>query len=393
MSLRTLLFAGMATSASAVKLLVGGYGPTGSSPNGYIDTLDLNRNTLTKISETTESGPQPAWIDLGLKGKAITVDESWNTPNNSGLYTFTLNKDGSLTKSAFVDIPRGGPVSTQLYNNNKNLAIAHYGGHGLTTFTVKNGAFELLQNIGYEGQPVGPKPQQADGSHVHHSVLDPTGKYVIFPDLGLDLTHVFCVDATTGKLVAHAGLKAPAGYGPRHAAFWKSGSKTYLFVIHELVSKVISYEVTYVRSGGLTFKQVDEKSTYGPSADPAVTQYGAAAEISVSPDNKFLLASNRNVTLSKVPNVDPNNSTQIDSNSIATFKPSSDGKLAWDQLAPSGGLFPRHFELNKDGSQIAIANQNSGNLRVYQRDVKSGKIGAQVAAITVPGSPNNVRWL
>lgn len=393
MSLRTLLLAGMATSATAVKLLVGGYGPTGSNPNGYIDTLDFTNGALKKTSENTESGPQPAWIDLGLKGKAITVDESWNTPNNSGLHTFTLNKDGSLVHTAFVDIPRGGPVATQLYNNNKNLAIAHYGGHGLTTFSIKNGAFELLQNIGYEGKPVGPKPQQADGSHVHHSVLDPTGQYVVFPDLGLDATHVFCIDGSTGKLVEHADLKSPTGYGPRHAAFWKSGSKTYLFVIHELVSKIISYEVTYVRSGGLTFKQVDEQSTYGPNANPAITQYGAAAEIAVSPDNKFLIASNRNVTLTKVPNVDPSNSTQIDSNSIATFKPSSNGKLAWVQLAPSGGLFPRHFELSKDGSQIAIANQNSGNLRIYKRDVASGKIGAQVAAIAVPGQPNNVRWL
>jgi 6-phosphogluconolactonase (cycloisomerase 2 family) len=394
MSLRTLLVAGLASSASAAKLLVGGYGPTSATiSNGYLDTLDYTNGALKKISENTEAGAQPAWIDLGLKGKAIVVDESWNTPDSSSVHTFTVNPNGSVNHTAVVSIPRGGPVATQLYNSNKNLAIAHYGGHGLTTFNIVNGAFQLLQNIGYANTTHGPKPQQQDGSHVHHSVLDPTGQYVIFPDLGLDVTHVFCIDGATGNLVEHAELKAPSGYGPRHAAFWKSGSKTYLFVIHELASKVISYEVTYVRSGGLTFKQVDEQSTYGPGADPAVTQYGAAAEIAVSPDNKFLLASNRNVTLQQVPNVDPKNATQIDSNSIATFKPSADGKLAWVQLAPSGGLFPRHFELSKDGSQIAIANQNSGNVRIYKRDVKSGKIGAQQAAIAVPGQPNNVRWL
>ncbi|KAF1964685.1 putative isomerase YbhE, partial [Bimuria novae-zelandiae CBS 107.79] len=302
------------------------------------------------------------------------VDEAWASPNKSGLITFNLNADGSLTKSAFADIPRGGPVATQRYNKNKNIAIAHYGGHGITTFTDKNGAFELLQNIGYEGRPVGPKPQQADGPHVHHSVLDPTGQYIIFPDLGLDVTHVFCIDKSTGKLVEQAELKAPAGYGPRHATFWKSGSKTYVYIVHELVSKVIGYEVTYVRSGGLTFKQVDEVSTYGPNADPAVTQFGAAAEISVSPDNKFILASNRNVTLTQVPNVDPTNSTKINSNSIISYKLASGGKLEFVQLAPSGGLFPRHFEIKQDGTEIAIANQNSANVRIYKRDVKTGKI-------------------
>lgn len=395
MSLRTLLVAGLATSASAVKILVGGYGPTSATiTNGYVDTLDYTNGALKKASENTEGGPQPSWIDLDLKGKAITLDEAWNTPNNSGLHTFTLNSDGSVKHTAFNDIPRGGPVATQFYNSNKNLAIAHYGGHGLTTWSLNNGSFELLQNIGYENRTPGPKPQQQDGSHVHDAILDPTGQYVIFPDLGLDVTHVFCVDGSSGKLVEHAELKAPTGYGPRHATFWKSGSKTYLFIIHELVSKIISYEVTYVRSGGLTFKQVDEQSTYGPTADPAVTQYGAAAEIAISPDNKFLVASNRNVTLTKVPNIDPKNSTQIDSNSLITFKPAADGKLSFVQLAASGGLFPRHFEISKDGSQIAVANQNSGNVRIYKRDVKSGKIGKDaVAGIAVPGQPNNVRWL
>ncbi|KAJ4286821.1 hypothetical protein N0V90_013073 [Kalmusia sp. IMI 367209] len=391
MALRNLLLAGMATSASAVKLLVGGYGPTGDNPNGYLDTLDYTNGALKKTSENTEAGAQPAWIDLTLKGKAVVVDESWATANSSGLHTFAINADSSVQHTAYVEIPRGGPVSTQFYNNNANLAIAHYGGHGLTTYTVGANGFTLLQNIGYEDRTPGPKPQQADGSHVHHSVLDPTGQYVVFPDLGLDVTHVFCIDGSTGKLVEHAELKAPTGYGPRHAAFWKSGSTTYLFIIHELENKIISYKVDYVRSGGLTFKQIDEVSTYGTATE--ATKYGAAAEIAVSPDSKFLLASNRNVTLTQVPNVDPNNSTKIDSNSIATFKLASTGKLSFVQLAPSGGLFPRHFELNKDGSQIAIANQNSGNVRIYKRDVATGKIGAQAAAIAVPGSPNNVRWL
>ncbi|KAF9735649.1 hypothetical protein PMIN06_008575 [Paraphaeosphaeria minitans] len=394
MSLRTLLVAGLATSASAAKLLVGGYGPTSATnANGYIDTLDYTNGALKKISENTEAGAQPAWIDLGLKGKALVIDESWNTPDSSSLHTFALNADGTVNHTAVVSIPRGGPVSTQLYNANKNLAIAHYGGHGLTTFSNVNGAFTLLQNIGYENRTTGPKPQQQDGSHVHHSVLDPTGQYLLFPDLGLDATHIFCIDSTTGKLVEHADLKAPTGYGPRHATFWTSGRKTFLFVIHELVSKIISYQVHYAPAGGLTFTTVDEQSTYGPAVDPATTQYGAAAELALSPDARFLLASNRNVTLAQVPNVDPANGTRVASDSIATFKPAADGRLAWVQIAPSGGLFPRHFEVSRDGGWIAVANQKSGNVRLYRRDVRSGRIGAQVGAVAVGGEPNNVRWL
>lgn len=392
MAIRHLLFAGLATSASAAKLLVSGYGPTTEAiQDGYLETLDYTKDGLKKVADNTEAGPQPTWIDFTLKGKAVVLDEAWANPNVSGLHTFTLGKDGKVVHKTKVDIPRGGPVSTQFYNGNKQVAIAHYGGHGITTFNVgADGAFTLLENVGYEGRPVGPKPQQADGSHVHQAIVDPTGQYLIFPDLGLDRTHVFCINGNDGKLIAHADLEAPAGYGPRHAVFYKDGRDTYLAITHELRNVIINYKVTYVRSGGLTFEKVAEVSTYG--AETEATQFGAAAEIAVSPDHKFLIASNRNVTLQQVPNVDPKNATQIDSDSIASFKINK-GALEFVQLVPSGGRFPRHFELSKDGKEIAVANQLSGNVRIYARDVKTGKIGEQKAAIAVPGAPNMVRWL
>ena len=68
------------------------------------------------------------------------------------------------------------------------------------------------------------------------------------------------------------------------------------------------------------------------------------------------------------------NSTKVPSDSIVTFKPTADGKLSFVQLAKSGGYYPRHFNLNKDGSMIAIANQRSYNVAIYSRDVKTGLI-------------------
>jgi 6-phosphogluconolactonase (cycloisomerase 2 family) len=56
---------------------------------------------------------------------------------------------------------------------------------------------------------------------------------------------------------------------------------------------------------------------------------------------------------------------------------------------------PRHFSLNSDGSMIAVANQVSRTVVVYERDVETGKIGEQVAAASGvgPGELTNVRWL
>lgn len=390
MSLRTLIIAGLATSATAAKLLVSGFAKT-EGTNGTVLTLDYP--SLKIVSTNSKIGPQPTWLDTTLyksNGLVLGLDEAWATADKAGLYSLKKAANGGLDVVSFATI-LGGPVSTQFYNKNSAVAIAHYGGGAISTFSVsKDGAFAPLQNVTYGAEGHGPLPQQ-DASHVHHAVLDPTGSYLIFPDLGLDATHVFCIDPATNQLKAHADLKAKAGSGPRHAAFWKSGSKTFLFVVHELNNSLVSYEVTYLKEGGLAFKEVDSKSTFGTTAAPA----GAAAgEIQVSPDQKFVLASNRNATLQNVPNPDPTNSTQVASDSIVTFKPSSSGKLEFVQLAPSGGKFPRHFSTNKDGSLVAVANQQSFSVDVYARDVKSGKLGKKVSsAFDLPSNPNNVLFV
>jgi 6-phosphogluconolactonase (cycloisomerase 2 family) len=196
---------------------------------------------------------------------------------------------------------------------------------------------------------------------------------MVFPSLGANLVHVYCIDPTTHQFTEHEPLKSKPEYGPRHAVFWKTrdAKTTYLFVVHELSNKIISYKVDYPECGGLDFTEVDEVSTYGNMTVPPKT---FASEITLSPDNKFLVAANRNGTVFKVDNPDPKNSTQLPSDSLVTFKPSEDGKLSFVQLAKSGGYYPRHFQMNKNGSMIAVANQISKNVAVYARNLETGLI-------------------
>jgi 6-phosphogluconolactonase (cycloisomerase 2 family) len=394
MALRNMLVAGLATSASAVRILTSAFGA--GPPNGSITTLELTpgvgAGSLKVLNAFDGAGAQPTWLDTSLPGgKVVVIDESWAGPN-ALLSLITQNKDNKFKLDNSLSI-LGSPVSVEFYNNKKALAIAHYGTGAVTTYAFKDGAFTPLEQFKYSNATRGPKPQQADGSHVHHAVLDPTGKYLVFPDLGLDAVHVFCIDAKTNKLTAHDDIKFPPGYGPRHAAFWKSGKDTFLFIIHELESKITSHKVT-VSNGAISFKQVDEQSSFGPNAGN--TTGSGAAEITVSPDNKFVVGSNRNLPKFTVANPDTANSTKIPSDSLVTFKPSADGKLGFVQLAPSGGIAPRHFSFNKDGSLIGVANGGSfkPSLDIYQRDVLTGKIGDKVASsIDVGGGINNVRWL
>ncbi|KAF2788616.1 putative isomerase YbhE [Melanomma pulvis-pyrius CBS 109.77] len=389
MAIANLLLATLAGSAAATKLYITSYAPPNATV-GAVTTLELSpglgQGALKSVAANNECGSAPTWLDDTLGNDVIfCVDEGFQTPNAS-INTLKINADGSLKSIAKVDTIQG-PVSTQFFNKNKALALAHYGGSAISTFTVSGkGTFTPLQNFTFVAK--GPRPEQ-EASHVHEAIIDPTGQYLLFPDLGADVVRVYCIDPATSLIAAHDSLQSKPGYGPRHAVFRKTGGKTYLYVIHELGNKIIAYKVEYLESGGLGFKEVQEIGLYGSQETPAGTK---AAEISVSPDHRFIVASNRNATVFSVDNPDPKNSTKIPSDSLVTFAPKNDGTLEFVQLAPSGGSFPRHFKFNKDGSLIAVGNQNTFTVDVFTRNVKSGKLGARVASALIGAPVTNIVW-
>jgi len=313
-----------------------------------VSTLDLNpglgQGALTVKSVNRECGSAPTWLDTTFKDSnniLYCVDEGWQTPNAS-INTLKIAADGSLKSVAKIDTIQG-PVSTQFYNKNKALALAHYGGSAISTYTLSSDktTFTKLQNFTFVAK--GPLPQQ-EASHVHEAIIDPTGQYLLFPDLGADVVRVYCADPKTSLLTVKESLQSPLGSGPRHAAFWTSKDNTYLYVLHELANIIIAYKVEYLKAGGLGFTKINQYSSYGNQVAPVGSR---GAEITVSPDSRFIVASNRNGTLFQIANPDPKNSTKIGSDALATFAPQKDGSLSFVQLAPSGGSFPRHFQFNK----------------------------------------------
>ena len=398
MAAKLLLLAVWATSATAEKLWASSYA-------GTVSALELNGKSLKAVSSSTDCGKYPAWLALD-KGRNLQkpvlycVNEGWDPPAGFSSLSVSGNK---LTKISSLST-LGGPVSSEFYNQGQGkgaVALAHYGEGGISTF-LTNAAGELtpLENFTFTIAP-GPRPQQ-DKSHVHQAVIDPTGKFLVFPDLGADVTRVYAIDANTSKLKELSSVKADAGSGPRHAVFWSPSSgpgpkpnagcgdsKTFFFVIHELSNHITGYSVTYPSAGQISFTKIQDIGLFGKRDTPVGA---AAAELIVSPDNKFILASNRNASIFTVANPDPTNSTQIPSDSIATFKPSTDGKLEFIDLVPSGGQFPRHFSLNPKGDLLAAANGVSETITIWKRDVASGKIGERVAVSEKLGNVNFVLW-
>ncbi|KAF2196587.1 putative isomerase YbhE [Delitschia confertaspora ATCC 74209] len=384
MAINSLLLAALASSASAATLFAASYA-------GTVTTLDLRDSSLEPISVSKDCGYAPSWLTKESpnfqRPVLYCVDE------DKSLNTLSIARDGSLKKiDSRLTVP--GAVSSQFYNSGTKsaVAVASYGGSGITTFLrTVDGKLTPLQNITFETAP-GPRPEQ-DKSHVHQAIIDPSKKFLLFPDLGADLVRIYSFDKATSLLKEESPIKSDLASGPRHAVFWspstRAGAPLYLFVIHELANFIRSYSVSYPAAGGMAFTKIQDITLFPGNT---IAEGARAAEILVSPDNRFILASNRNSTLYNLPNPDSKNSTTIPSDSITSFKPSADGKLAFLQIAPSGGKFPRHFSLNKAGDKVAVANQNSEQVTVWKRDVRSGRLGDRVAVTGPMGLVTMVIW-
>ena len=75
-------------------------------------------------------------------------------------------------------------------------------------------------------------PERQTGPHAHCILPDPTNRFAIAVDLGLDKILVYQMDLEKGRLNKHAEVAVPPGAGPRHLAFHPHG--TFAYLVNEL---------------------------------------------------------------------------------------------------------------------------------------------------------------
>ncbi|KAJ9665922.1 hypothetical protein H2201_004046 [Coniosporium apollinis] len=386
---------------------------TAAACNLYVASYDGNVTTLS-LSTTADGGYEseviytnpgcagsPAWLTLDAANDVLyCLDEGNQTPNGS-ITAFRTSASGELTVLSDRETITG-PVSSVLYGSNSSRAIAlsHYAGQAVSTFSIAaNGSFVPLQNITFTLPGPGVNPDRQTGAYQHQVVLDPTGQFILVPDLGSDLVRILHIDPSTNLLQEQPALQMPPGSGPRHATFWSpdgnvsngygTNSTLYFYVVGELLNTINGFRVSYSAAGGIHFTPVFSTNTFGGAPVPTGA---AAAEISISPDNRFMVVSNRLDRTFKIPNFDPNNSTAEPSDSLANFIPQADGTLLFTQIWPAGGLHPRHFSFNKAGDLIAVALQLSNRVVIHERNVTTGYIQWPVAANAVGEQPTTVVW-
>lgn len=211
----------------------------------------------------------------------------------------------------------------------------------------------------------GPVTDRQDGPHPHSAVTDPTGAFLLIPDLGADLIRILAI-SESGTLTECPAAEAPPGSGPRHGAFWSPDEDTtILYTVNELGNSVTSWSLTYDTCLTLTPQQTIP--TYPEGTTPP--EGSKAAAILIRDAN--LYATNRF-------------DKSFGTDSIAHFEIDSEsGELSFVELVDSGASFPRTFDLNAEGDMLAVGGQSSADVVIIERNVTSGRLGGVLAKTRV----------
>ncbi|KAK6865528.1 hypothetical protein PG995_002056 [Apiospora arundinis] len=344
--LLSLLLLTASPTAAAVRLWATSYN------DHALYSLRLQYKDLSVTSKSLDCGSEPTWMTLD-KGKSTLycLNEGWG--GNSSITSYKVNEDASLETLDILPVLKS-PVSAELYGpNNNGLAVAHYDTSTFSSFDVKDtSSLALSQNETYTMAAPGPVPARQDVPHLHHTILDPSKRFMVVPDLGADLLRVYSLKRGSIAWTEIDPVQALPGSGPRHGVFATAGHNTFFYVLNELSNTISGYKVTYAH-GALKI----------------------AAELKISPDQKFIIASSRGENSLTMPNFDPKNSTAIPSDPLISFKiDRATGSLTHVQTAPAGGRNPRGFSINKAGTLVAAALQDDNRVVVWERNISSGEL-------------------
>jgi len=211
---------------------------------------------------------------------------------------------------------------------------------------------------------LGPHRTEQTTPHPHHVQFDRRGRFLIVPDKGLDLVHVFTLDTATGKLVANKppSVAARSGSAPRHVVLHPAGR--YAYVVNELDSTVTTYRFDEDR-GTLEPIQVI------PTIPTTFTGNNTGAEIAVTRSGRFVYASNRG------------------HNSIAMFAVEKSGALSHVGWESTLGLTPRFIGLDPSENFLYAANQGSNTIVAFRVNQSSGAL-APTGYVVEVGTPTCV---
>ena len=323
----------------------------------YVYELDNETGKLSKVASSSDV-INPGYITVSSDGKYIYASSDAKKPNYGTVSSFAFDAD-KQTLTFLNQQKTGGenPVYVNVDKSGKWLINATYNQATISVFPLlDNGKIDsIAQHFTFtEGSGVDPKRQEK--AHMHSVVFSPDSKTVLFADLGADKILQYPFDASQNKpLIDNKStfINTKPGSGPRHITFSKNGKLVYS--IEELVGMISVYDFS-----NNTLKEIQRIETHPDK----ITEGFESSDVHISPDGKFLYATNRGKE-----------------NNIAIFKVLNDGKLESIGYKKTGGKHPRTFAIDETGKFIIVTNVISQDVTVFKRNLETGmlkKVGKPV---------------
>ena len=330
-----------------------------------------------------EQGTSPSCLALNAAGTRLysaNETDRMGADDSGSISAFTINRaDGQLKLLNTVSSGGAGPAYLSVHPSGRFVLVANYFGGSVAVLPIlPDGSLGTASDLKKDEGTVGPKkatnaPSGSfaisghDQPHAHMILADPSGRFVLHADLGLDQIFVWKFDGRTGVLSPNdpPAISLPGGDGPRHFAFHPDGR--WFYSLQEEGSNIVSFDYDSAKG------QLAPKQTVS-SLPPGFAGSSFSSEIMVSADGRFVYAGNRL------------------HDSIAIFSVGEMGALKFIGEEWTRGDYPRSFNVEPSGNFLYCCNQRGDTIAAFRIDRKSGGL-AFTGHFTPVGNPSIIVFL
>jgi 6-phosphogluconolactonase (cycloisomerase 2 family) len=342
-------------------------GPEGSKGNGqgiYLFQMNPATGALSQCGLFAD-GSNPSWLAFDPSKThlyAARETATFQDTNSGSVSAFSIDRsNGHLAALNTVSSQGAGPAHLSVHPSGKYVLVADYAGGIVAVLPIRShGDLGAATDVKEDAGAVGPTRAASgppgsfaisghDRPHAHMIQADPTGRFVLATDLGLDQILIWKLDIQKGTLTANspAFVSLPPGDGPRHFAFHPNGQ--WLYSLQEEASTLVLFDFDATR-GTLTAKQAIS------TLPKRFTGTNFTSEVVVSPDGKFVYAANRL------------------HDSLAVFSIGQGGTLTWAGEVWTRGDYPRSFNIDPTGNFLYVCNQRSDAITTFRIDRGTGNL-------------------
>jgi 6-phosphogluconolactonase len=328
-----------------IKVYIGTYTSAGSR-GIYLSELDPESGRLSEPVLAAELD-SPGFLKFDSDRKVLYSTGNPDGPGEQSCSVagFKVLENGGLDLINTVTVAELKLCHITCMTGGNILMGADYGHAKAAVFPIdSNGMIAPPDAIITYDTACGVNAGRQSSPHVHSINPDISGKYIFVCDFSSDAVRVYKVLSEPPVLEVVGSAAVAPGAGPRHLVCHPNGR--YVYVINELNGTIACFDFN---NGKLKQRQVVE------TLPDDYKQDNTTAEIAISPDMRFLYASNRG------------------HDSIAYYRINRDsGELSRQGIISTEGEHPRNFAIEPSGRFMLVSNRDSGNVVVFRIDQNSG---------------------